>query len=1072
MRAIGWIGLLTTGTIRSARTRRQRQAAPAVAAEVLEERLLLSAAPTASVQSENTPTLFGIPNTTLLAGSPLHIPLNGFDHDGRPLTFTAVSSNPDVATFIPEDNRSLRIAVADYGEMVFQLFEQRAPRVTAQIIDLAQSGFYDGVLFHRVIPGFVIQGGDPTGTGTGGSHLGQFDDQFHVDLQHNRTGLLSMAKSIDDSNDSQFFITEGPQRHLDFNHSIFGLMVEGEFVRSAISSVETDAAGRPLSNVVMQSVEIFHDQRNAVLMLKAPEGYTGETDITVTVTDPDGNKAVRSFHVSITPDTVNSPPFLADIPEIHTTIDTPVAFQLTAIDVEGDPAHFLDEHSLENNNLFVPHVSHPDLQYSVDFDTGLVTVVPTNGLVGTHSITVATAVSIHAVDYQVVPIYIHPVYIEPIADELMVRGQEQAVIDLTALGPEDSVPTMTAATRTYAEVLDAQLGLYPAATYSVNWGGLGEKWIRGAGNVWYFITPAGQLFRWTGSTIHDRELVATLDPLYHKLPSLLHEAHAYALDLELGLFFFNSYSEDWAGAGEKWIRGDGGAWYFILPNGELYEWDSTHLQATGRLVGTPGAYYHEHPEKLHEAAHADALRQQLDLIPSTNYSTNWGGLNEKWIRGSGSWFYILPDGRFFRWHGGSLNDSTLIATLHRDHYVDPALLHTGPLDQLSVGAGIDDVRLTITPPDGFLGTFEVIVTAVANGHSYSESFLVHQGNELLHQLDRDFRLYSTGNDHLNSFGLGEKWLRGIAGAWFFLTPQGDLYRWNGGESTNTTFLAALPEAVYHTPWLLYDYQSFVLDHERGLHVNGHFYFNAHGFGEKWLRGAASEWYYVTPSGHFYRWHGGDANNRTLVARLDPGIHADPRLLTEAQTIFLERQLKLEVHDGFHEDAHGLGEKWFQDEAGRWHYVLPDGRLYRFHGPDTLDRTLVARLDPAVHAQPWRLLASQTVQLDEQLGLSAPGGNLYENIAGLKEKWMLSSSGLWYYILPNGHFYRWLGGAYDNRALVARLHPSLHTNPKWLYDSPDYLDRLTVRHHNTTPSGSHESLNLRDTLYSNWPGPLV
>jgi cyclophilin family peptidyl-prolyl cis-trans isomerase len=81
----------------------------------------------------------------------------------------------------------------------------------------------------------VIQGGDPTGTGSGGSPLGDFDDQFHVDLQHNRTGILSMAKSFDDTNDSQFFITEGAQRHLDFNHSIFGILVEGESVRQSIS---------------------------------------------------------------------------------------------------------------------------------------------------------------------------------------------------------------------------------------------------------------------------------------------------------------------------------------------------------------------------------------------------------------------------------------------------------------------------------------------------------------------------------------------------------------------------------------------------------------------------------------------------------------------------------------------------------------------------------------------------------------------------------------------------------------------------------------------------------------------
>ena len=175
--------------------------------EQLEARQVLSA-----------PTLAAIDHVDLLSGSPLHIPLDGFD--GDVLTFTAESSDPNVTTFIPDGNRSMRIAVEHFGTMTFELFEDRVDRVTDHIIELAESGFYDNVIFHRVIDGFMIQGGDPTGTGTGGSELGEFDDQFHVDLQHTRSGLLSMAKSADDTNDSQFFITEAETRWLDFNHSI------------------------------------------------------------------------------------------------------------------------------------------------------------------------------------------------------------------------------------------------------------------------------------------------------------------------------------------------------------------------------------------------------------------------------------------------------------------------------------------------------------------------------------------------------------------------------------------------------------------------------------------------------------------------------------------------------------------------------------------------------------------------------------------------------------------------------------------------------------------------------------
>ncbi len=284
------------------------------------------------------PTLEPIGDVTLLSGSPLHIPLDGFEPRGQALSFTATSNSELVSTFITKGNRSMRITAAGFGDIVFELFENRAPRVTRRIIRLAESGFYNGVIFHRVIDNFVIQGGDPTGTGAGGSTLGSFDDQFRVDLQHNRTGLLSMAKTDDDTNDSQFFITEGPSRHLDFNHSIFGLLVEGEVVRDAISGVPVGTGERPITDVVMESVRIFKDNQNAVLMLSTPEGTSGQATVTVTATSPEGAQMSRTFLVTVSPDTVDSDPFLADIPPVTTKVDTPVTFQLRAIDVEVDAA--------------------------------------------------------------------------------------------------------------------------------------------------------------------------------------------------------------------------------------------------------------------------------------------------------------------------------------------------------------------------------------------------------------------------------------------------------------------------------------------------------------------------------------------------------------------------------------------------------------------------------------------------------------------------------------------------------------------------------------------------------------
>ncbi len=351
--------------------------------DTLEE---LSAFTGVSIPVSNTPSLAPIEDVTLQRGSPLHIPLDGFDPDGGPLNYTVTSSNEAlISTTVLQGNRSMRITAGTYGDMVFQLFEGRAPRATSQIIELAESGDYDGVTFHRIIDGFVIQGGDITnGDGTGGSRLGDFDDQFHPDLQHNRTGVLSMAKGGDDTNDSQFFITEGPTPDLDFNHTIFGQLVEGEAVREAVSNVPTTGPNgnpqdQPLRDVAMESVEIFVDQENGIVMLKALGGAQSEggtADITVTVTDEDGNSAERTFRVTIGPDTTDAYPFLTELPsEFETTQDNSFQFQLEAIDLEGDELFFasapLEDHTLD-----------------VDNETGLATLTPAEGFIGTFDILV------------------------------------------------------------------------------------------------------------------------------------------------------------------------------------------------------------------------------------------------------------------------------------------------------------------------------------------------------------------------------------------------------------------------------------------------------------------------------------------------------------------------------------------------------------------------------------------------------------------------------------------------------------------------------------------------------------
>ena len=141
------------------------------------------------------------------------------------------------------------------GTIGVELFEERAPVTAGNFIKLAEDGFYDGVIFHRVIEGFMIQGGDPEGTGTGGPGY-TIDDEFHPELRHDAKGTLSMANAGPNTGGSQFFITLAPTPWLDDRHAVFGRVIEGMDVVDEIGSVPTGRSDRPAEAVRMESVTI------------------------------------------------------------------------------------------------------------------------------------------------------------------------------------------------------------------------------------------------------------------------------------------------------------------------------------------------------------------------------------------------------------------------------------------------------------------------------------------------------------------------------------------------------------------------------------------------------------------------------------------------------------------------------------------------------------------------------------------------------------------------------------------------------------------------------------------------
>ena len=146
------------------------------------------------------------------------------------------------------------------GKFKIKLFADRAPKTVENFVALVEGAktgkpFYDGTIFHRVIPDFMIQVGDPEGTGRGGPGY-RFADEFHPELKHTKKGILSMANAGPNTNGSQFFITVAATPWLDNKHSVFGEVSEGYMVVEKISKVARNAQDRPLKEVKVNSVKI------------------------------------------------------------------------------------------------------------------------------------------------------------------------------------------------------------------------------------------------------------------------------------------------------------------------------------------------------------------------------------------------------------------------------------------------------------------------------------------------------------------------------------------------------------------------------------------------------------------------------------------------------------------------------------------------------------------------------------------------------------------------------------------------------------------------------------------------
>ncbi|MCU0342431.1 MAG: peptidylprolyl isomerase [Ignavibacterium sp.] len=156
------------------------------------------------------------------------------------------------------DSTTVAVIKTNMGTIELELYSKETPKTVENFVGLANKNYYDGVIFHRVIDGFMIQGGDPTGTGRGGESFWgkKFNDEIVKDLVFDSEGILAMANAGPNTNGSQFFITLAPTKWLNGNHTIFGKVINGMDVVRAIGKVEKGPQDRPVKDVVMESVTI------------------------------------------------------------------------------------------------------------------------------------------------------------------------------------------------------------------------------------------------------------------------------------------------------------------------------------------------------------------------------------------------------------------------------------------------------------------------------------------------------------------------------------------------------------------------------------------------------------------------------------------------------------------------------------------------------------------------------------------------------------------------------------------------------------------------------------------------
>jgi large repetitive protein len=314
------------------------------------------------------PVIDPIPSASIPAGKSLILPVTATSPNGRPLTFTASSSTNRIGVEVHTNNpfwkmsvvqlapsnapgafqipfRGGTATVTNIGDMTFMLFRDIAPHTVDVIQGLTAAGFYtSNTIFHRVLSGFVIQGGDPLTNGFGGPVF-RYDDEFHPRALFAGNGQLALANTGKDTDGSQFFVTLGAQRHLDLGYTLFGQLVRGFNILTTIGAVAVNGDGRPNADVIITKASLVPDSFDTVLTLTGTNLAGVSGTITVIADDGAGGRATNTFAAATVSDANNSQPILypMTVTNLVGAVNKRLTNVLTVLDLEGSATYWFPQ---------------------------------------------------------------------------------------------------------------------------------------------------------------------------------------------------------------------------------------------------------------------------------------------------------------------------------------------------------------------------------------------------------------------------------------------------------------------------------------------------------------------------------------------------------------------------------------------------------------------------------------------------------------------------------------------------------------------------------------------------------